>query len=78
MCETPPMNMRVLNPLLAILLTACGTDKAPAQTDAAAVDTLRQSAEASSNDARWLRETHARERLLAEMVRQGAERFRGH
>jgi hypothetical protein len=29
------------------------------------------------NDSRWLRDTYARERLLAEMVRQGAERFRG-
>jgi glutamate---cysteine ligase / carboxylate-amine ligase len=43
---------------------------------AAATDLLRQSAETGSNDARWLRETHARERLLAEMVRQAAERFR--
>ncbi len=44
---------------------------------AGAVDGLRQSAEAGSNDARWLRETQAHERLLAEMVRQAAERFRG-
>jgi glutamate---cysteine ligase / carboxylate-amine ligase len=43
----------------------------------AAIDMLRQSADRGSNDARWLRETHARERLLAEMVRQAAERFRG-
>ncbi|MCC2632476.1 MAG: putative carboxylate-amine ligase [Ramlibacter sp.] len=42
----------------------------------AAVDTLRESAQNSVNDARWLRETQTRERLLAEMVRQGAERFR--
>ncbi|WP_332825962.1 YbdK family carboxylate-amine ligase [Ramlibacter sp.] len=42
----------------------------------AAVDTLRESAQHSVNDARWLRETQTRERLLAEMVRQGAERFR--
>jgi carboxylate-amine ligase len=44
---------------------------------AGAVDGLRESAEAGSNDARWLRDTQARERLLAETVRQAAERFRG-
>jgi carboxylate-amine ligase len=44
---------------------------------AAAIDMLRQSADRGANDARWLRETHARERLLAETVRQAAERFRG-
>jgi carboxylate-amine ligase len=43
----------------------------------AAVESLRESAQNSVNDARWLRETQKRERLLAEMVRQGAERFRG-
>ena len=36
-----------------------------------------EDAEPGSNDARWLRETQARERLLAEVVRQAAERFRG-
>ena len=44
---------------------------------AGAVDRLRESAEAGNNDARWLRDTQAHERLLAEMVRQAAERFRG-
>ncbi len=44
---------------------------------AAATDLLRQCADRGANDARWLRETHARERLLAEAVRQAAERFRG-
>ncbi|TWO68314.1 glutamate--cysteine ligase [Caenimonas sedimenti] len=44
---------------------------------AAAIDMLRMSAELAVNDARWLRETQGRERLLAEMVRQGAQRFRG-
>jgi carboxylate-amine ligase len=44
---------------------------------AGVIDTLRQSAAAGANDARWLRETHAHERLLAEMVRQAADRFRG-
>ncbi len=37
---------------------------------------LRSSVEASENDARWLRERQGRERLLAEVVRQAAERFR--
>ncbi len=44
---------------------------------AGSVDTLRMSADVGANDARWLRDTHARERLLAEMVRQAAGRFRG-
>jgi glutamate---cysteine ligase / carboxylate-amine ligase len=44
---------------------------------AAAIELLRESTESGMNDARWLRDTHARERLLAEMVRQAAERFRG-
>jgi carboxylate-amine ligase len=44
---------------------------------AAAIDMLRQCADRGTNDARWLRETYSRERLLAEMVRQAAERFRG-
>jgi glutamate---cysteine ligase / carboxylate-amine ligase len=43
----------------------------------AAIELLRERTEAGSNDARWLRDTHAHERLLAEMVRQAAERFRG-
>jgi carboxylate-amine ligase len=44
---------------------------------AAAIDMLRQCADRGANDARWLRETQTRERLLAEVVRQAAERFRG-
>ena len=43
----------------------------------AAIEQLRACADRGANDARWLRETHARERLLAEAVRQAAERFRG-
>ncbi|GAB3766111.1 YbdK family carboxylate-amine ligase [Ramlibacter monticola] len=43
----------------------------------AAIEMLRDSAERGVNDALWLRETQGRERLLAEMVRQAAERFRG-
>jgi carboxylate-amine ligase len=44
---------------------------------AAATDMLRQGTDRGANDARWLRDTAARERLLAEMVRQGGELFRG-
>ena len=42
------------------------------------VQLLREDAELGTNDARWLREMQSRERLLAEVVRQGALRFRGH
>jgi len=42
-----------------------------------AVQMLREDAELVTNDARWLREKQLRERLLAEVVRQGAEKFRG-
>jgi carboxylate-amine ligase len=38
---------------------------------------LRSSVELSNNDARWLRERQAQERLLAEVIRQGAQKFRG-
>ena len=41
------------------------------------IDLLRLSADMGSNDARWLRERQAKERLLAEVSRQAAERFRG-
>lgn len=41
------------------------------------IELLRQSAEMGANDARWLRERQARERLLAEVSRQATERFRG-
>jgi len=50
---------------------------ADALGEGAAIDMLRQSADRGLNDARWLRDTQARERLLAETVRQAAERFRG-
>jgi glutamate---cysteine ligase / carboxylate-amine ligase len=43
----------------------------------AAIELLRESTESGMNDARWLRDTYAREQLLAETVRQAAERFRG-
>ena len=41
------------------------------------IDLLRLSADMGANDARWLRERQAKERLLAEVSRQAAERFRG-
>jgi glutamate---cysteine ligase / carboxylate-amine ligase len=41
------------------------------------VQLLGEDAELGTNDARWLREKQARERLLAEVVRQGALKFRG-
>jgi carboxylate-amine ligase len=41
------------------------------------VELLTEDAVRGGNDARWLRDKHARERLLAEVVRQGALRFRG-
>ncbi len=44
---------------------------------AAGIDLLRQSTDLGANDAKWLRERQAKERLLAEVSRQAAERFRG-
>ena len=38
---------------------------------------LKGSVDRSYNDARWLRERQAKEDLLAEVIRQAAERFRG-
>ena len=38
---------------------------------------LRADVNRNHNDARWLRELQAQERLLAEVIRQGAQRFRG-
>ena len=38
---------------------------------------LRSSVESSYNDARWLRERQSEEALLAEVIRQSAEKFRG-
>ena len=43
----------------------------------AGVHLLRSSVEQGRNDARWLRERQAQERLLAEVVRQAAQKFRG-
>jgi glutamate---cysteine ligase / carboxylate-amine ligase len=41
------------------------------------IQLLGEDAELGTNDSRWLREKQLRERLLAEVVRQGALRFRG-
>jgi carboxylate-amine ligase len=41
------------------------------------VQMLEEDAQRGVNDAQWLRDRHAQERLLAEVVRQGALRFRG-
>ena len=38
---------------------------------------LRTSVDSGSNDARWLRERQADERLLPEVIRQSALRFAG-
>lgn len=43
----------------------------------AGIQRLADEARRGTNDARWLRETQARERLLAEVVHQAARRFRG-
>jgi carboxylate-amine ligase len=42
-----------------------------------AIQVLAEDAELGTNDARWLRERQGRERLLAEVVRQAAQRFAG-
>jgi carboxylate-amine ligase len=42
-----------------------------------AIAALRTDVERGHNDARWLRERQARERMLPEVVRQAALRFRG-
>jgi carboxylate-amine ligase len=42
-----------------------------------AIDMLASDVEQGANDARWLRQKQGRERLLAEVVRQAAQRFRG-
>ncbi|MEA3393516.1 MAG: YbdK family carboxylate-amine ligase [Pseudomonadota bacterium] len=60
-----------------ILLTLAQVERHAATPGAAAaIQQLRHSAEQGHNDARWLRECHAREHLLAEMTRQAGEKFR--
>lgn len=43
----------------------------------ASLHLLQTSVERGDNDARWLREKQGEERLLAEVIRQAAQRFRG-
>ncbi|WP_395689621.1 YbdK family carboxylate-amine ligase [Caenimonas koreensis] len=61
---------------IAMTLRAIG-DHARQLGASAGVQLLGEDAELGTNDARWLREKQARERLLAEVTRQGAMRFRG-
>ncbi|MGA8783729.1 MAG: glutamate--cysteine ligase, partial [Polaromonas sp.] len=61
-----------------ILRTMDRIERHAASVDAsAAIHLLRSSVERNDNDARWLREKQGEERLLAEVIRQAAERFRG-
>ncbi len=61
-----------------ILMTMGQIGRHAASVDASAsVHLLRSSVERNDNDARWLREKQGEERLLAEVIRQAAERFRG-
>lgn len=60
-----------------ILLTLAQVERHATTPGAAdAIERLRHSAERGHNDARWLRECHAREHLLAEVTRQASEQFR--
>jgi glutamate---cysteine ligase / carboxylate-amine ligase len=61
-----------------ILQTMSQIDKQAIEVGAsAALALLRSSVDRSHNDARWLRDRQADERLLAEVIRQAAQRFRG-
>jgi carboxylate-amine ligase len=61
-----------------ILLTMEQIDRyATSMGASASINLLRGSVERNDNDARWLRERQGEERLLAEVIRQAAERFRG-
>ena len=61
-----------------ILMTMAQIERhAHSLSASAAIDLLRTSAERNDNDARWLREKQGEERLLAEVIRQASERFRG-
>ncbi|MDO9089316.1 MAG: YbdK family carboxylate-amine ligase [Burkholderiaceae bacterium] len=61
-----------------ILMTLRAVEPHARRVDAsAALHLLRGSVDPSGNDARWLRERQSHERLLAEVVRQAAQRFRG-
>jgi carboxylate-amine ligase len=61
-----------------ILLTLHQVARHAESTSAtAALQMLRNDVNRNHNDARWLREQQGRERLLAEVIRQAARRFRG-
>ena len=61
-----------------ILLTMRQIERHAATVGATqAIGLLRRSVEQADNDARWLRERQGEERLLAEVIRQAAMRFRG-
>jgi glutamate---cysteine ligase / carboxylate-amine ligase len=61
-----------------ILMTMSQIERHAASVGASAgIHLLRSSVERSENDARWLREKQSEEHLLAEVIRQAAERFRG-
>ncbi len=61
-----------------ILLTMGQIERHAASVGASAsIHLLRRSVDQADNDARWLRERQAEERLLAEVIRQAAQRFRG-
>ena len=61
-----------------ILMTMGQIDRHAASVGAsAAIHLLRTSVDRADNDARWLREKQGEEHLLAEVIRQAAQRFRG-
>ena len=61
-----------------ILLTLKQVERHSATLGASAfLHMLQSSVERGENDARWLRERQAEEALLAEVIRQAAQRFRG-
>ena len=61
-----------------ILLTLQQIEKYSAATGAGSfMHMLQSSVERNENDARWLREKQAEESMLAEVIRQAAQRFRG-
>lgn len=61
-----------------ILMTMSQIQRHAASVGASAsIYQLRSSVDRGYNDARWLREKQGEERLLAEVIRQAAERFRG-
>jgi glutamate---cysteine ligase / carboxylate-amine ligase len=66
-------------PLREHILLTMGQIEGHAATVGAtqAIGLLRRSVDKADNDARWLRERQGEERLLAEVIRQAAKRFRG-